>query len=100
MKIMNKTTKEVTYMTKKAYQVNMDMTTLEDLVGSIRERAEKCDPSILYPLGQYQTVVDRLFTKYEDISKDPKYKTRFNILVKNFETYREEFTSDCTCTKK
>jgi hypothetical protein len=87
-------------MTKNDDQINKDMSTLEDLVGSIRERAKKCDPNILYPLGQYQTVVDRLFTKYEDISKNPKYKTRFNILVKNFETYRGEFTYECMCMKK
>lgn len=87
-------------MTKKDDQISKEMTILEDLVGSIRERSENCDPNILYPLGQYQTIVDRLFTKYEDISKDPKYKTRFNSLVKSFETYRGEFTSNCTCKKK
>jgi hypothetical protein len=76
------------------------MTTLEDLVGSIRERAKNCDPNIVYPLGQYQTVVDRLFTRYEDIRQDPKYKTRFNILVKSFETYRGEYTYECICQRK
>lgn len=49
--------------------INKDISILEDLVGSIRERSKNCDPSILYPLGQYQTVIDRLFTKYEDIRK-------------------------------
>jgi hypothetical protein len=87
-------------MTKNEDQIDKDMFTLEDLVGSIRERSKNCDPNILYPLGQYQTVVDRLFTKYEDISKDPKYKTRFNLLVKSFETYRGEFTSECICMKR
>ena len=81
-------------------QINKDMSTLEDLVGSIRERAKNCDPNIIYPLGQYQTVVDRLFTKYEEIREDPKYKNRFNILVKDFETYRGEYTYECECQKK
>lgn len=65
----------------------------------IRKKAENC-PNIVYPLGEYQTVVDRLFTKYGDIRKDPKYNTRFNIIVKNFETYRGEYTYDCACYKK
>ena len=34
-------------------QISKDMSTLEDLVGSIRERAKNCDPNIVYPLGQY-----------------------------------------------
>ncbi len=91
---------EVSNMTKKDDQINKDMSTLEDLVGSIRERSKNCDPNIVYPLGLYQTAVDRLFTKYEEISKDPKYKTRFNILVKSFETYLGEYTSECICQKK
>jgi hypothetical protein len=85
-------------MTK--HKINKDMSILEDLVGSIRQRVKNCDPNILYPLGQYQTIVDRLFTRYEDINKDQKYKTRFNLLVKSFETYREDFTSECACMKK
>ena len=87
-------------MIKNEEQIIKDMSLLEDFVGSIRERSKKCDPNIVYPLEQYQTIVDRLFTRYEDISKDPKYKNRFNILVKDFETYRGEYTGECVCRKK
>ncbi len=87
-------------MLKNEEQINKDMTSLEDMVISIRERSKKCDPNIVYPLGQYQTIVDRLFARYEDISKDPKYKNRFNTLVKDFETYRGEYTSECICHKR
>lgn len=81
-------------------KINKDMSTLESLVEMIRERSKNCDPNIVYPLEQYQTVVDRLFIKYEDIREDPRYKTRFDILIKNFGTYRGEYTSDCICQKK
>jgi len=37
-------------MTKNEDQIDKDMFTLEDLVGSIRERSKNCDPNILYPL--------------------------------------------------
>lgn len=87
-------------MTDNKDEIDKNMSILEGLVESIRGRSKNCDPNIVYPLGQYQTVVDRLFTKYEDISKNPKYHTRFNILVKNFETYRGEYTYDCVCQKK
>lgn len=87
-------------MIKNEEQINKDMSSLEDLVGSIRERSKKCDPNIVYPIGQYHTIVDRLFTKYEDIRKDPKYNTRFNTLVKNFETYRGEYAGECICHRK
>ena len=87
-------------MIKNEEQIIKDMSLLEDFVGSIRERSKKCDPNIVYPLEQYQTTVDRLFTRYEDISKDPKYKNRFNILVKDFETYRGEYAGECICRKK
>jgi len=87
-------------MIKNEEQINKDMTSLEDLVGSIRERSKKCDPNIVYPLEQYQTIVDRLFTRYEDIKKDPKYNNRFNILIKAFETYRGEYAGECICHKK
>ena len=87
-------------MIKNEEQIIKDMSLLEDFVGSIRERSKKCDPNIVYPLEQYQTIVDRLFLRYEDISKGPKYKNRFNILIKDFETYRGEYTSECICHKK
>lgn len=51
-------------------KINKDISTLESLVEMIKERSKNCDPNIVYPLGEYQTVVDRLFTKYEDIRKD------------------------------
>ncbi len=81
-------------------KINKDMSILENLVGRIRERSKNCDPNILYPLGEYQTIVDRLFTQYDEIRKDPGHKTRFNILTNNFETYRGQYTSDCICQKK
>lgn len=81
-------------------KINEDMSKLENLVGMIRERSKNCDPNIVYPLGEYQTVVDRLFTKYGEIREDPRHSTRFNILVKDFETYRGEYTYDCVCQKK
>ncbi len=77
-----------------------DMSILENLVGRIRERSKNCDPNIVYPLGEYQTVVDRLFTQYDEIREDPRYKTRFNMLINNFETYRGEYTYGCICQKK
>ena len=67
-------------MANKEDRINTDMSILEDLVESIRERSKNCDPNIVYPLGQYQTVVDRLFTKYGEIRENPRYKIRFNIL--------------------
>ena len=87
-------------MTNNDNKIEKDMSILENLVGMIRERSKKCDPNIVYPLGEYQTTVDRLFTKYGKISEDPRYKNRFNMLIKDFETYRGEYTYGCICRKK
>lgn len=87
-------------MIKNEEQIINDISSLENIVGMIRERSKKCDPNIVYPLEQYQTTVDRLFKRYEDIRQDPKYNNRFNILVKDFETYRGEYTPGCICHNK
>lgn len=42
-------------MIKNEEQINRDIVSLEDLVGSIRERSKKCDPNIVYPIGQYNS---------------------------------------------
>lgn len=81
-------------------QISQDMSKLENLIGMIRERAKNCDPKIVYPLGEYQTTVDKLFTKYGEIRENPKYNTKFHMLTKDFETYRGEYTYTCICQKR
>jgi hypothetical protein len=81
-------------------KIQKEMSILENLVGIIRERSKKCDPNIVYPIGEYQTAVDRLFTRYGEFREDHKYKNRFNIIVKDFENYLGDYTYDCICHKK
>jgi hypothetical protein len=81
-------------------KIQKEISILENLVEIIRERSKKCDPNIVYPLGEYQTAVDRLFIRYGEIREDPRYKTRLNILIKDFENYRGDYTYDCICHKK
>jgi len=80
--------------------ISTDISTLENLVENLRKKAKSCDPNIVYPLGQIQTVTDRLFTKYDEIRTHPVFGTRFNILIRNFETYRGDYTYNCTCQRK
>lgn len=81
-------------------KIQKELSIVENLVGTIKERAKKCDPNIVYPLGEYQTAIDRLFSRYGEIREDPKYKNRFNTLIKDFENYRGDYTYDCICMKK
>lgn len=81
-------------------KIQKELSIVENIVGIIRERSRKCDPNIVYPLGEYQTAIDRLFTRYGEIREDPRYKTRFNMLVRDFENYRGDYTYGCICMKK
>jgi hypothetical protein len=81
-------------------KISKDISILENIVGTIGERAKKCDPDIVYSLGEYQTAIDRLFTRYGEIREDYRYRNRFNMLIKDFENYRGEYTYTCTCHKK
>lgn len=81
-------------------EIIKDIESAENLVNRIWDRSRRCDPNIVYPLMELQTITDRLFKKYDDIKADRSLNFRFNEIIKNSETYRGDFTYNCDCRSK
>ena len=75
--------------------ITKDIQTAEGLVDRIKQRSQNCDPNIVYSLNELQTITDKLFKKFGDISKDRSLHYRFNQFIMNTETYRGNLTYNC-----
>ena len=72
----------------------------ENILNTIKERSENCDPNIVYSLSELQTTTDKLFKKYGDITKDRSLQHKFSMIIADSETYRGKFTYNCDCRSK
>lgn len=81
-------------------EIVKDIQMAENIANRMKQKAHNCDPDIIYIFGELRTITDRLFTKYNDISKDRSLQVRFNDIIKNTETFTGEFTYNCNCKAK
>lgn len=81
-------------------EIIKDIKIAESLVNRVKQRSQDCDPNIVYSLSELQTITDRLFKIRDEIVKDRSLNYRFNEIIKDTETYRGNFTYNCSCKPK